>query len=322
MSLEGVLIVDKPSGMTSHDVVDRVRKAARMKRVGHTGTLDPMATGVLPLCLGKATKIVQYLQAEDKEYRVEMQLGVVTDSQDVTGNVVETHPVDASIDQQRVEAVLREFTGDLDQVPPMISAKHHNGRRLYELARQGIEVERPAKQVKVWRMELEQMQGSRVRFHVHCSKGTYIRTLCHDMGRQLGCGATMSALCRTRCGAFSLEESVPLEVLQEPASVAERLFPMNRALAGFPAVVLSPKAAAGVLQGRPAGADQVKSWDREFESEALVRIQGADSRLLGIGRALMDSRALSRLSVRSPVVKPVKILVKTASVAALNKTTL
>jgi tRNA pseudouridine55 synthase len=120
MSLEGVLIVDKPSGMTSHDVVDRVRRAARMKRVGHTGTLDPIATGVLPLCLGKATKIAQYLQAEDKEYRVEMQLGVVTDSQDVTGKVVETHPVDPCIDRQRVEAVLGEFTGQLDQVPPMI----------------------------------------------------------------------------------------------------------------------------------------------------------------------------------------------------------
>jgi len=311
--LHGVLTVDKPAGMTSHDVVDRIRRAARMRRVGHTGTLDPMATGVLPLCLGKATKIAQFLLAEDKEYEVEMLLGTVTDSQDVTGQVVEQREVEA-IERRQAEEVFSRFVGQLMQVPPMISAKHHKGRRLYQLARQGVEVDRPARPVTIWSLELSSIRLPHIEFRVHCSKGTYIRTLCHDLGESLGCGAAMSALVRTRCGNFTVEEATPLSDLCCREKVADHLRSMDEALARYPAVALQPRAVRRVLQGNQVACEQVRSWDRPFEAGQLVRVHGPRGGLFALAEACIDAQTLQRLSGRQPALQPVKVLAESIEV--------
>jgi len=315
--LHGVLIVDKPAGMTSHDVVDRIRRAARMRRVGHTGTLDPMATGVLPLCLGKATKIAQFLLAEDKEYEVEMLLGTVTDSQDTTGQVIETRPVEA-VEQGQIERILEQFVGPLKQVPPMISAKHYRGKRLYELARQGVEVERPAQEITIWSLQLKSIRLPRVAFHVHCSKGTYIRTLCHDLGQTLGPGAAMSALVRSRCGSFALSDGSPLEQLDSRESISARLRSMDEALSGYPVLTLQPRATRAALNGRAIACDRIHLWDRAFTKGDLVRVHDAQGVLLGIAEAGLGSDALQRMANRQPALRMIKVLAEPAKVP-LNK---
>jgi len=305
--LYGVLTVNKPAGMTSHDVVDCIRRAARIRRVGHTGTLDPMATGVLPLCLGKATKIAQFLLAEDKEYEVEMLLGVVTDSQDTTGQVVETREVKA-IGRQQAEETFSRFVGRLMQVPPMVSAKHHKGRRLYELARQGVVVDRPPLPVTVWRLELRFLRLPRIGFYVHCSKGTYIRTLCHDLGEALGTGAAMSALVRTRCGSFTLQDATPLSELNSREQIQERLRSMDEALSQYPAVVLQPRAVRRALQGQAISCGQVRCWDRSFEAGRMVRVHGPRGRLFAMAKANIDTQTMQRLSGHKPALQPIKVL--------------
>ncbi len=311
--LHGVLTVDKPAGMTSHDVVDRVRRAARMRRIGHTGTLDPMATGVLPLCLGKATKIAQFLLAEDKEYEVEMLLGTVTDSQDVTGRVVETREVGA-LERQRVEEVFGRFVGCVMQVPPMVSAKHHQGRRLYELARQGVVVDRPPRPVTIWSLELRSMRLPRIAFRVHCSKGTYIRTLCHDLGEALGSGGVMSALVRTRCGSFTLKDAAPLAELRSREQISERLRSMDEALSRYPAVALQPRAVRRVLQGQDVACELVRCWDRSFEAGQLVRVHAPRGRLFALAKAYVDTPTLQRLAGRQAALRPVKVLAESLEI--------
>ncbi len=307
--LNGVLIVDKPAGMTSHDVVDRIRRVARMRRVGHTGTLDPMATGVLSLCLGKATKIAQFLQTEDKEYRVEMRLGIVTDSQDMTGQVLEERPVEA-FSIEAIQAVFEKFTGAQQQVPPMISAKHHQGRRLYELARQGVEVERKPQDINIWSLELIEASAPLVRFRVHCSKGTYIRTLCHDLGRELGPGAAMSGLVRSRCGSFTLADAIELDRLTDRQQVVDNLRELNEALSGYPAVTLQTAAVRTALNGQAVDCGQVRSCSAPFGLEDLVCLYSAEGTLLAMARALMTSEALQRMPAGLPALQPAKVLVE------------
>jgi tRNA pseudouridine55 synthase len=303
----GVLIIDKPAGMTSHDVVDRIRKAAGQRRVGHTGTLDPIATGVLTLCLGKATRIVQFLIAENKEYRVRMRLGQMTDSQDISGELIEERPVE-NISRQQLEEVFGQFTGEIEQIPPMVSAKRHGGKRLYDLAREGIEVERPAQKVHLWDIEIEQVELPEVSFRVHCSKGTYIRTLCHDIGLQLGTGACMSGLVRSQCGCFTLEDCAKLEQLESREQVASQLRSMNDALMSYPAIALQLRGERKVLHGGTVGCREVVSWDRPFVKGNLVRVQDSGGQLLAMGRAQMDSQAVKKIAGLQPALQPVKVL--------------
>lgn len=209
---EGVLLVDKPQGCTSHDVVDSVRRLYRTRRVGHAGTLDPMATGLLIVLVGKATKCSDRLMAQDKEYLGEATLGVVTDTQDAEGASVETHAV-PEITEAQVRAALAAMVGDQDQVPPMHSAKKVGGRKLYELARKGVEVAREPRAIRVSEFELLAWESPRIRFRVRCSKGTYVRTLAHDLGRRLGPGAHLSMLRRTRSGSLDVNAAVTLTAL-------------------------------------------------------------------------------------------------------------
>ena len=211
---DGILIIDKPADWTSMDVCAKLRGILREKRIGHAGTLDPMATGVLPVFVGRATKAVQFAENGQKEYHAILKLGMVTDTQDTTGTVLETHTVTVGADE--VRAALPRFTGALSQLPPMYSALKVNGQKLYDLARQGKTVERKPRTVTVYELELlEQSAPDEFALRVVCSKGTYIRTLCHDLGRALGCGGCMAALRRTMAAGFRIAEAVTLERVQE-----------------------------------------------------------------------------------------------------------
>ena len=233
----GILVIDKPAGWTSHDVVAKLRGILHVKRIGHAGTLDPMATGVLPVFVGRATRAVEFAAEREKEYIAGLRLGVVTDTQDCTGTTLETHPVEVTRDQ--VEAILDRFRGDLQQIPPMYSAVKKNGRKLYELARRGVEVERQPRPVTIHRLELlDQVSPTDYTLRVLCSKGTYVRTLCHDMGQALGCGGTLFSLRRTRSAGFTLEDAVTLEDVAAAADPAALLLPVDAYFSGYPILQL------------------------------------------------------------------------------------
>lgn len=211
---EGILVIDKPDGVTSHDVVARVRKRFNMKKVGHAGTLDPLATGVLVILLGKATKLSNKFTAFDKAYKATMVLGTMTTTADMQGEVVENRSFD-DVTPEQIEQAAERYRGPIDQIPPMYSAVKHKGRKLYELARKGIEVEREPRRVNIHKLYIERIALPEVKFYVECSKGTYIRQLAADIGDTLGCGACISQIQRTRVGRFALEDAVTLEDMNE-----------------------------------------------------------------------------------------------------------
>ncbi len=211
-TLDGILLIDKPSGITSHDVVDEVRHKLKMKRVGHAGTLDPMATGLLILLLGRATKLSQYLMSLNKEYEGVMKLGETTDSQDKEGEIIATHPV-PELELETIQQTAKEFMGDQYQIPPMFSAKKLNGVPLYKLARKGQEVEREPRFIHISRFDILDFQSPNIRFYIGCTKGTYIRTIAHDFGKKLGCGAHLIELRRTASDHFKVEQALTLEAL-------------------------------------------------------------------------------------------------------------
>jgi tRNA pseudouridine55 synthase len=253
---EGILPVWKPKGFTSHDVVAKVRGILRIKRIGHTGTLDPQVTGVLPLCIGRATRLVEYIQELPKVYEATLKIGLATDTEDAGGQVTES--VDSvQLTQRQAEEAILSFVGEIDQVPPMYSAVKVDGKRLYDLARQGIEVERKSRKVTIHKLDILQMElglaHPEIRFRVECSKGTYIRTLCVDIGKALGYPAVMMDLVRTSTGSMSPEDCLTLEQIEQEhkaGTLAARLVPAERALAHMHAVQLSREQARGALLGQ------------------------------------------------------------------------
>jgi len=231
--LEGVLLIDKPSGMTSHDVVDRVRRILRMKRIGHAGTLDPMATGLLIILVGKATRLSQYLMSLDKEYEGTIKLGETTNTQDADGEIVATRPL-PELSEANLSRAMGEFIGDQYQTPPMFSAKKLAGVPLYKLARKGKEVEREPRFIRISHFELLRFALPELDIRVRCSKGTYIRTLAHDLGEKLGCGAHLSALRRTATDRFSVADAVTLDEFSswDLATTRQRLLSPHEAAPG------------------------------------------------------------------------------------------
>jgi len=227
----GVLLVDKPQGMTSHDIVARMRRVFRIKKIGHAGTLDPMATGLLLILVGKATKVSQFLMSMDKEYTGTVKLGEATDSQDADGEIVETKPL-PELTQVDVEKEMATFMGDQYQTPPMFSAKKVNGQKLYKLARQGKTIEREARVIHVSRYDILDFNLPEISIIVGSSKGTYIRTLAHDLGERLGCGGHLCALRRTQVGKFRIEDANTLEEIENmaPSELRTKLIPVNQAV--------------------------------------------------------------------------------------------
>lgn len=228
---EGVLLIDKPGGITSHDIVDRVRRKLRMKRVGHAGTLDPMATGLVLILVGKATKLSQFLMTLDKAYEGTISLGQETDSHDADGEVTAELPV-PPMDEATIRQHVESFIGDQYQIPPMFSAKKQGGVALYKLARKGQTVEREPRFIRVSNFILDRWESPELDFTIHCSKGTYVRTIAHDLGQRIGCGAHLSALRRIEIERFQIEDSIPLEEFEElsVADVRRELIPPYQAV--------------------------------------------------------------------------------------------
>jgi len=301
----GVLSVLKAPGYTSHDVVARVRRLLGMRRIGHTGTLDPGAAGVLVLCVGRATRLVDLLQADDKAYRCELVLGVHTDSHDAFGVPVAVHR-DMQVRRDALEDAVARFQGEIEQVPPMTSALKQQGRRLYELARQGLEVERPARRVRIHSLRVVRVVpdaavltfGTRVLMDVVCSKGTYVRTLCADLGQALGCGAYMSFLLRTRAGAFELAGARTLEELERDLARGELpLIGMDEALAHLPAIRLSQEGVRRVAHGQEVGPEEFDPnagalWLPERQAGTSVRVHAPDGRLVAVAETAATPRGV------------------------------
>lgn len=306
----GVLNINKPAGITSHDVVDAVRKILRIRKVGHTGTLDPQATGVLPICVGRATKISQFLLAADKEYQIIMRLGVATDTQDASGKVIEEGPYQ-EITREYFLTVLERFTGEIEQIPPMFSAKKQGGVRLYQLARKGEEVAREARQVRILALDLLDFQPPLVTLRVHCSKGTYARALCHDMGKELGCGAHLYQLCRLRTGNFALGQAITLENLKEAVaagSLEAVLVPIQEALSHMPEVLINPRSGRKIANGAAIPAGVVVSYPDGVMADTLVRVLGYKRKLLSVAKTLQSSEEFRSMKPGLIALKPVRVI--------------
>ena len=247
--MNGIVIVDKPQGWTSQDVTARLRRVYATRRIGHGGTLDPMATGVLPVFVGRATRGVEFFEHAEKTYETVLLLGRTTDTQDVTGTILAEKPVHLS--PADIDRVLPQFRGDILQVPPMYSALKVNGKKLYELARKGQEVERQPRPITVFELTNLGFDGTRLSLRVKCSKGTYIRTLCQDIGEALGCGGCMEALRRVRAGEYGIEDAVPLEQLLESETPEQYLRGLDTMFAHCPAVTLTPNQEKRCRNGNP-----------------------------------------------------------------------
>jgi len=291
--VSGILVVDKPQGMTSNDAVQKAKRLFNAEKVGHTGALDPLATGVLPLCFGEATKFSQYLLDSDKKYWTRLKLGVATDSGDSDGQVVEIRPV-GELSEQQIEAALDKFRGRIEQVPSMFSAIKHHGQPLYKLARQGIEVERQARPVTIHSNRLVAWSGDELELEIHCTKGTYIRTIAEDLGAVLGCGAHVIALRRLSAGPYGESDLVTVPMLEAAADFAALdafLLPVASVVEGWPEVRLNDDTAYYVRKGQPVTVAHAPSsgWVRLSE----VSEQGS-TRFLGVGEVLDDGRVAPR----------------------------
>ncbi|MDR0966811.1 MAG: tRNA pseudouridine(55) synthase TruB [Myxococcales bacterium] len=265
----GLLVLDKPEGLTSFDLVARARRRFGTRRIGHTGTLDPMATGVLPLCIGEATRIAQFLSCDDKVYEATVALGASTDTQDRMGRVMARAPVPC-LTRGDVEAALDRFRGDIEQVPPMFSAIRVNGERLYDMARRGESVARAARRVTIQSLELLSFEGEHLALRVACSKGTYIRTLAHDLGERLGCHAHLTALRRLRAGRFGLGEAITLDELMSlpDEALQARLISERHALSDLPEVLLGELDAWRVLNGQKLSVSELPAIDSFCSSDS------------------------------------------------------
>ncbi|WP_343209010.1 tRNA pseudouridine(55) synthase TruB [Anaerolentibacter hominis] len=299
--MNGIINIYKENGYTSHDVVAKLRGILKQKKIGHTGTLDPAALGVLPVCLGNATRVCELLTDREKTYVAVMKLGITTDTQDMTGKVLTEGSVEVT--EETVRQSVLSFEGDYDQVPPMYSALKVNGKKLYELARAGREVERKPRPVHIYNIHINEinLNEQEVVFEVTCSKGTYIRTLCHDIGEMLGCGACMASLIRTKVGPFVIEESHTLgevEAMVSRGRIEDIVLPVDRLFEAYPAFRVLPEAEKLLRNGN------------EMETAMGVLLQGGE---LGDGESIRiyDSngtfQAIYRLDAGRGVIKPVKM---------------
>ena len=237
--MDGIVIVDKPQGWTSQDVVSKLRGVLKTRRIGHGGTLDPMATGVLPVFVGRGTRAVEFFEHAEKTYETLLRLGMTTDTEDITGTVLTEQ--EAFVTGVQLEEVLAKFRGEIQQIPPMYSAIKVNGQKLYDLARKGREVERQPRSVTIHELTLLGMEADGIRLRVRCSKGTYIRTLCKDIGEALGCGGCMAELRRVTAGEYTIEKAVPLQTLIDSENPEQYLLPVDSMFANYPAVTLTEK---------------------------------------------------------------------------------
>lgn len=278
----GVINVYKEKGYTSHDVVAKMRGILKQKKIGHTGTLDPDARGVLPVCLGKGTRLCDMLTDKTKTYQALLLLGRETDTQDTSGKTLAECPVEVT--REEAEQAINSFLGPYQQVPPMYSALKVDGRKLYELAREGKEIERKSRPVEIYSIQIDEVNLPRIRMTVSCSKGTYIRTLCHDIGRKLGCGGCMEELLRTRVDRFLLEDSLTLkqiEELRDGGRLSEAILPVDQMFSGYPGVCTLPEYDSLVHNGNQVKAGQLNP-EGELPQDLPVRVYDSEGRFIGV----------------------------------------
>ena len=273
--MNGIVIVDKPQGWTSQDVTARLRRVFNTRRIGHGGTLDPMATGVLPVFVGRATRGVEFFEHAEKTYEAVLQLGITTDTEDITGTVLESREV--ALTNQNFLDILPQFRGEIQQVPPMYSALKINGQKLCDLARQGKEVERKPRTITIHKLECLEFTGDKARLLVHCSKGTYIRTLCKDIGEALGCGGCMASLRRVTAGEYAIEEAVPLQELLETENPEQYLRQVDTMFRNYPAVTLTPNQEKRCRNGNafsvPHPEDTYRAYSTSGEFLMLAKVE-------------------------------------------------
>lgn len=285
--VNGILLLDKPRGMSSNAALQTVKRLFKASKAGHTGNLDPLATGLLPICFGEATKISSFLLDSNKRYTGTCKLGVRTSTADSEGEVLETRPV-GKLTEQQVKKVLQGFLGQIEQIPPMYSAVKVNGTPLYKLAREGKEIERKSRRVSIYEIEMLRLEGDELEIDLHCSKGTYVRTLAEEIGATLGCGAHLTALRRTASGPFDLREAITLAELESLAedgfeALDSLLLPPEEALTDWPMVNLSDNSAYYLLQGQAVQVPRAPT-------NGWVRLRRDDGKFLGIGQILEDGR--------------------------------
>ena len=281
--IHGIINVYKEKGFTSHDVVAKLRGIVGQKKIGHTGTLDPDATGVLPVCLGKATKLCDLLTDKNKTYEAVLLLGKTTDTQDITGEVLEEKSTEA-LTEEKVREAIEGFIGDYEQIPPMYSALKVNGKKLYELAREGKVIERKARPVKILDIQILEIDLPKVRMEVSCSKGTYIRTLCHDIAEKLGCGGCMESLIRTRVSTFRIEDAKTLdeiETLKQEGKLAELLVPIDAMFPFYPKIPVKDDWKAFAKNGNPLDLKMLKEACGQDE-ETQVRLYDESGKFIAI----------------------------------------
>ena len=288
--MDGVIVINKPTGRTSHDMVSFTRRLFGIKKVGHTGTLDPDASGVLPVCIGKATKAADMLTASDKAYRAQLVLGMITDTQDASGEILAEQPV--LVDKTEIEKVIKSFIGEIDQIPPMFSAIKKDGKKLYELARKGITIEREKRRVKIFDIDICEidMEKQTITLDVSCSKGTYIRTLCEDIGMKLGCGAYMNTLVRTKSADFTLEQSYTQEKLlemKERGTLESAVIPVDELFSEYPKLMLDEFLSSKVKNG-------VRIRRKNLDEGAFYRIYDENGAFLCISRYLSGELVLEK----------------------------
>lgn len=296
-NISGILLLDKPMGITSNAALQKVKRLFNACKAGHTGSLDPLATGVLPLCFGEATKFSQFLLDADKSYRARMRLGVTTDSGDADGEVTETKPV-PEISDDALDHVLDNYRGEITQVPSMFSALKVDGQPLYKLARQGLEVEREARPVTIYELEVQDRSGDEFTLDVRCSKGTYVRTLAEDIGRDLGCGAHVAGLRRLAAGPFKIEETVSIQQLEELLEEERdsKLQPVGAAVKDWPAVELPEVTASYIRQGQPV---QVANAPTDGWVSIFAEAPGNNVEFIGVGEIQDDGLIAPRRLIAS-----------------------
>ncbi|HEB77133.1 MAG TPA: tRNA pseudouridine(55) synthase TruB [Methylothermaceae bacterium] len=293
-AIDGILLLDKSPGLTSNQALQKAKSLLQGRKAGHTGSLDPIATGLLPICYGEATKISPFLLGGDKRYRVLVRLGVATATGDAEGEIIERKPVPA-LDRLMIERALERFRGEIEQIPPMYSALKQGGKRLYDLARQGIEVERPPRRVTIHELELLDFGPDFLELEVYCSKGTFIRTLAEDIARALGTVGHVEQLRRTQVGDFDIDQAITLDRL-EAMSLEQRrrlLLPIDAAVTSWPSVRLSDDMSFYILRGQPV-------LIPKLQAQGWVRLYNRDGLFLGVGEVLDDGRVAPRRLFKPP----------------------
>lgn len=298
--MDGIFNIYKEKGFTSHDVVAIIRKIINQKKVGHTGTLDPEAEGVLPVCVGKATKLVDYIMGGSKSYRADIIFGKTTTTQDHTGEVLEIREVD--FDKEKIYNAVNSFIGEYFQIPPMYSAIKINGKKLYEIARQGKEIERKARKVEIFDIKIKSFEyPNKITIDVNCSKGTYIRTLCADIGEYLGCGAYMSSLIRTSSGIFDIKSSIKLDELKSLNDIDNVIIPMENVLYGYNKIYISQKINKLLYNGGRIYKNFFDKVEKELILDENVLVYDFEKNLIGIYIICKDENNI--------YIKPIKMLI-------------